>query len=207
MVTKALTRPTKSDMSNSQFEAEGIDTTYTRIYTGNSRFEADSIDTTYKRIDTSNTQFEAQSIDMTYKRIYTGNSRFEAEGTDTTYTRIDITNSQFEAGRHRHNLHKNWHKQWRLHINPTVNKWDSVVKTCCGWRSQMMVLIEFRISSMNGITSPICTWTKWRRHLDEILMNVSHAMSCTPSCVSTHMHSMPCTQACVNDTAHRCLAG
>lgn len=56
--------------------------------------------------------------------------------------------------------------------------------TCCGWRSQMMVLILFRISSMKGITSPTCTWMKWRLHFWAILMKVSHAMSWTPSWVS-----------------------
>ncbi|TNN60461.1 hypothetical protein EYF80_029312 [Liparis tanakae] len=56
--------------------------------------------------------------------------------------------------------------------------------TCCGCRSQMMVLMLLRISSMKGITSPTWTWTKCRRHFWAILMKVSHAMSCTPSCVS-----------------------
>lgn len=48
----------------------------------------------------------------------------------------------------------------------------------------MMVLMLFRISSINGITSPTCTWMKWRRHFWAIFMKVSHAMSCTPSWVS-----------------------
>ena len=61
---------------------------------------------------------------------------------------------------------------------------SSVCSTCCGCRSQMMVLMLLRISSMKGITSPTCTCTKWRRHFCAILMNVSHAMSCTPSWVS-----------------------
>lgn len=56
--------------------------------------------------------------------------------------------------------------------------------TCWGWRSQMIVLMLLRISSMKGITSPTCTWIKWRRHFWAILMKVSHAMSWTPSWVS-----------------------
>lgn len=56
--------------------------------------------------------------------------------------------------------------------------------TCCGWRSQMIVLILFRISSMNGMTSPTWTWTKCRRHFCAIFMKVSQAMSWTPSWVS-----------------------
>lgn len=48
----------------------------------------------------------------------------------------------------------------------------------------MIVLILLRISSMKGMTSPTCTWTKCLRHFCEILMNVSHAMSWTPSWVS-----------------------
>jgi hypothetical protein len=68
----------------------------------------------------------------------------------------------------------------------------------------MIVFIPFRISSMNGITSPTCTCTKCRLHFCAILMNVSHAMSCTPSCVSVkgkknlkkfnqHDHQITCT--------------
>lgn len=47
-----------------------------------------------------------------------------------------------------------------------------------------MVLILFRISSMKGITSPTCTWMKWRLHFWAILINVSQAISWTPSWVS-----------------------
>lgn len=71
----------------------------------------------------------------------------------------------------------------RLHNTPVRNRLINLL-TCCGWRSQMMVLILFRISSMKGITSPTCTWMKWRLHFWAILMNVSQAMSWTPSWVS-----------------------
>lgn len=47
-----------------------------------------------------------------------------------------------------------------------------------------MVLIVERISSMNGIGSPSCTVTKCLLHFSAILIKVSHAISCTPSCVS-----------------------
>ena len=39
-------------------------------------------------------------------------------------------------------------------------------------------------SSMKGIASPTCRMTNLRRHFCEILRKVSHAMSCTPGCIS-----------------------
>jgi hypothetical protein len=56
--------------------------------------------------------------------------------------------------------------------------------TCWGWRSQIIVFMLFKISSMNGITSPTWTWTKCLRHFWAILINVSQAISWTPSWVS-----------------------
>ena len=37
---------------------------------------------------------------------------------------------------------------------------------------------------MKGIASPTCRMTNLRRHFCEILRKVSHAMSCTPGCIS-----------------------
>ena len=48
----------------------------------------------------------------------------------------------------------------------------------------MMVFILISISSMKGTASPTCIWTKCRLHFWAIFRNVSHAISCTPSCVS-----------------------
>lgn len=51
-------------------------------------------------------------------------------------------------------------------------------------RSQMILLMVDKISSIKGTASPICNVTKCRLHFRAILIKVSHAMSCTPSCVS-----------------------
>lgn len=71
-------------------------------------------------------------------------------------------------------------------VYETTNRHKQVgfIPTCCVCRSQMMVLILLRISSMKGIASPTCTVTKCLLHFMAILINVSQAMSCTPSCVS-----------------------
>lgn len=56
-----------------------------------------------------------------------------------------------------------------------------MIFTCCVWRSQMILLIVERISSINGTNSPVCGVTKCRLHFSAIFMNVSQAISCTPS--------------------------
>lgn len=76
--------------------------------------------------------------------------------------------------------------QKHIHVskNPIhINK-HSDLHTCWGWRSQIIVFMLFKISSINGITSPTWTCTKCLRHFWAILMNVSQAMSWTPSWVS-----------------------
>lgn len=79
-----------------------------------------------------------------------------------------VANSFIKGVHLKENMSVNLNRQWTR-------------RTCCGDRSTVIRCNDRRMSSTKGSDSPLCCMTKCFLHFCAILMNVSQAISWTPT--------------------------